>query len=107
MSRLERDGIYKNMEFTIQSILDICAIISKEQDLRIPNSDDDMLTILQQSNVFTKKSIEIIRLMKSFRNRLLHRYGNIDDELAYYNIKEGIDDFHMIFEEINSIIKKG
>ena len=25
MSRLERDGIYKNIEFAIQNILDICA----------------------------------------------------------------------------------
>jgi len=107
MSRLERDGIYKNIEFAIQSIIDICAIILKEQDLRIPNSDDDMLTILKESNIFTKKSIETMRLMKSFRNRLVHRYGNIDDELASYNIKEGIDDFHMIFEEINNIIKNG
>ena len=54
-----------------------------------------------------KKSIETMKLMKSFRNRLVHRYGNIDDELAYYTIKEGIDDFHMIFNEIDNVIKKG
>ena len=27
MKRLEKDGIYKNIEFAIQNILDICAMI--------------------------------------------------------------------------------
>jgi len=104
MSRLEQDGIYKNIEFVIQNILDICAIILKEKDLRIPSSDYDMLTILKDSGVFTVRAIETINQMKSFRNRLVHRYGELDDELAYHNIKEGLNDFHIIFKDIKNII---
>ncbi len=104
MSRLERDGIYKNIEFAIQSILDICAIILKEKDLKVPSSDDDMLTILKESKVFNSQVIDTIKLMKSFRNRLVHRYGDIDNELAYHNIKDGLKDFQMIFEDIKNII---
>ncbi|MEA3458168.1 MAG: DUF86 domain-containing protein [Candidatus Thermoplasmatota archaeon] len=104
MSRLERDGIYKNIEFAIQSILDICAIILKEKDLKVPSSDDDMLTILKESKVFKSQVIDTIKLMKSFRNRLVHRYGDIDNELAYHNIKDGLKDFQIIFEDIKNII---
>ena len=104
MSRLEQDGIYKNIEFAIQSILDICAIILKEKDLRVPSSDYDMLTILKDSGVCTVRAVETINQMKSFENRLVHRYGDVDDELAYHNIKEGLNDFHMIFKDIKNII---
>lgn len=38
MSRLKRDGIYKNIEFAIQNVLDICAIILKDNDLRVPGT---------------------------------------------------------------------
>jgi uncharacterized protein YutE (UPF0331/DUF86 family) len=40
MKRLEREGIYKNIEFAIQDILDICALIVKDEDLQVPGSDD-------------------------------------------------------------------
>ncbi len=104
MERLERDGIYKNIEFAIQNILDICAIILKDEELRVPSSDDDMLKELQDSKVMKGNVIEIIKQMKGFRNHLVHRYGALDDDIAYSNIKNGLNDFHMIFEEIKNVI---
>jgi uncharacterized protein YutE (UPF0331/DUF86 family) len=86
MERLERDGIYKNIEFAIQNILDICAIILKDEELRVPGSDDDMLKELQDSKVMEGNVIEIIKQMKGFRNHLVHRYGALDDDIAYSNI---------------------
>ena len=104
MERLERDGIYKNIEFAIQNILDICAIILKDEELKVPSSDDDMLKELQDSKVMKGNVIEIIKQMKGFRNHLVHRYGALDDDIAYSNIKNGLNDFHMVFEEIKNVI---
>ncbi|MGM0405479.1 MAG: type VII toxin-antitoxin system HepT family RNase toxin [Thermoplasmatota archaeon] len=104
MSRLERDGIYKNIEFSIQNILDIFAIIMIEEDLKVPESDESMLNELGKAGVIGKDIIEKIQKMKGFRNLLVHRYGPIDDEIAYTGIKEGLDDFHDIFEEIKKVI---
>lgn len=104
MERLERDGIYKNIEFAIQNILDICAIILKDEELRVPGSDDDMLKELQDSKVMKGDVIEIIKQMKGFRNHLVYRYGALDDDIAYSNIKNGLNDFHMVFEEIKNVI---
>ena len=104
MSRLERDGIYKNIEFSIQNILDICAIIMKEEDLKVPESDQSMLNELGKAGVLDEDIIEKIQVMKGFRNLLVHRYGPLDDEIAYSDIKEGLDDFQDIFEEIKKVI---
>ncbi len=104
MERLERDGIYKNIEFAIQNILDICAIILKDEELKVPSSDDDMLKELQDSKVMKGNVIEIIKQMKGFRNHLVYRYGALDDDIAYSNIKNGLNDFHMVFEEIKNVI---
>lgn len=100
MSRLERDGIYKNIEFSIQNILDICAIILKEEDLKVPGSDEAMLNELKEADVIDRDIIDKIKEMKGFRNVLVHRYGPLDDEKAYNDIKEGLEDFKMIFEEV-------
>jgi uncharacterized protein YutE (UPF0331/DUF86 family) len=45
-----------------------------------------------------------MREMKGFRNFLVHRYGILDDEIAYNDIKTGLKDFTTIFKEIESII---
>jgi len=104
MSRLERDGIYKNIEFLIQNILDICAIIMKEEDLKVPESDEDMLNELGEAGVIDEDIIKKIKEMKGFRNILVHRYGPLDDEIAYADIKEGLEDFQDVFEEIKKKI---
>ncbi|MEA2054651.1 MAG: HepT-like ribonuclease domain-containing protein [Candidatus Thermoplasmatota archaeon] len=100
MSRLERDGIYKNVEFAIQNILDICALIVKDKDLRVPASDDDMLDELKNSEVMDSETIKMLKKMEAFRNYLVHRYGRLDEEIAYHDIKTGLKDFTEIFTEI-------
>ncbi len=102
MSRLERDGIYKNIEFAIQNVLDICAIVLKDNDLRVPGSDDVMLDELRESGVMDETIIDTIKDMKGFRNLLVHRYGFMDHRIAYEDIKKGLQDFPRIFEEIKN-----
>ena len=38
--------------------------------------------------------------MKGFRNILAHRYGKINDEQAYEDVKDGLKDFELIINEI-------
>lgn len=38
---LIKDGIYKRIEFCIENVFDICAIINTDLRLGIPGSDDD------------------------------------------------------------------
>lgn len=104
MSKLERDGVYKNIEFAIQNILDICAIILKEEDLKVPGSDEVMLDELKRADVMNGDIIETIKRMKGFRNQLVHRYGPLDDEIAFDDIKDGLEDFSKIFKEFERVI---
>ncbi len=104
-SKLERDGLYKNIEFAIQNVLHICAIILKEEDLRVPESDESMLEELRASGVLKEETVETMRNMKGFRNYLVHRYGEIDGKTAYNNIKPGIEDFEKIFKKFRDYIK--
>ncbi|MFW6048457.1 MAG: type VII toxin-antitoxin system HepT family RNase toxin, partial [Candidatus Natronoplasma sp.] len=83
MRRFERAGIYKNIEFSIQNILDICAIILKKVTLTVPGSDEVMLNQLGKAGVMDEDIINKIQEMKGFRNLLVHRYGPLDDEIAY------------------------
>lgn len=105
-SRLLKDGLYKNIEFAIENVLDICNIINSDLDLGTPETEDSIIEHLSNNKIFDKKVIDIISEMKRFRNILIHRYGEVDDKLAFENIKEGLKDFGLIIKEIEKFLEK-
>ena len=46
-----------------------------------------------------------LRLMKGFRNILVHRYGKIDDKLAFEVLKENIGDFYDFIKGIGKFLE--
>ena len=44
--------------------------------------------------------------MKGFRNILIHRYVDADNELVYHNLKDHIDDFYDFEEKVKAYFKK-
>jgi len=104
-SRLIRDGLYKNIEFSIENILDICNILNSDLDLGTPETEDSIIEHLSNNKILNKKVIGKIEEMKKFRNILMHRYGDIDDERAFENIKEGLKDFELFVKEVEKFLK--
>lgn len=103
---LKKDGIYKKVEFAIENVIDICNIINSDLRLGIPDIEEGIFLNLENKKIFDKKIINIIRNMKRFRNVLVHRYGNIDDKLAYEEIKKGFEDFEIVIKEFEMFLKK-
>ena len=95
-----KDGIYKRTEFAIENIIDICAIINSDLELGIPGSEEDIIDNLLENKILTPENAQRIRKMKGFRNFIVHRYGSMDDQIAFENIHEGIHDFFKIIESI-------
>lgn len=103
---LIKDGIYKKLEFCIETVFDICAIINTDLKVGIPESDENIIDNLIRKKIITKELGELLKTMKGFRNILVHRYGTINDEIAYTIIKEQIQDFYTFIEKIEKIIEK-
>lgn len=103
---LVKDGIYKRVEFAIEEILDICSVINADLGLGTPETEDNILDNLEIKKILSKKTIDIIKDMKRFRNLLVHRYGEINDEIAFETISESLNDFDLIIKEIGGVLKK-
>ena len=91
-----KDGIYKRTEFAIENIIDICAIINSDLELGIPGSEEDIIDNLLKNKILTPENAQRIRKMKGFRNFIVHRYGSLDDRVAFENIHDGMHDFFKI-----------
>lgn len=103
---LVKDGIYKRIEFAVEDVFDICAIINTDLALGVPGEDGEILEHLMENRIISKEMIRKIQGMKGFRNIVVHRYGTIDDALAFQLLKENIGDFFEFIAEIENLLKK-
>jgi uncharacterized protein YutE (UPF0331/DUF86 family) len=102
---LVKDGIYKKIEASIQEIISICSIINTDLKLGIPSNRDDIIMALHDNNILSSNMTEKIKELKGFRNFLVHRYGKINDEVAFKDINDGLSDFELFKKEILHFIK--
>ena len=99
-----KDGIYKRLEFCIEHVFDISAVLNADYNLGIPGSDEDIVDNLIRNEILPEDMKEKLGSMKGFRNIMVHRYGKIDDNLAFNILSEHLDDFYEFIALINDVI---
>lgn len=102
---LVKDGIYKRVEYALENVFDICAIINTDLKLGIPLDDSGILENLENKHIFTPELLEKLKSMKGFRNILVHRYGSLDDQMAFRNLQTHLKDFAIFKEEVEALLK--
>lgn len=103
---LLKDGIYKRIQYMIENILDICAIINSDLQFIPPGEEDDIINNLVKKEILSQSMGNKIKEFKEFRDIIVHRYGKIDDKLSFELIHENLSDFNKIIEKIKTIIDR-
>lgn len=93
------------LHILIECVIDVCTLIVKDLRLGLPSSEEDLFEKLEKKGIISKEMKEKLRLMRGFRNILVHRYAEVDDELVFENLKN-IGDFREFKEQIISFLKK-
>lgn len=101
-SIITKRAVERILQISIECVIDICAILVKELKLGPPTSEDGILELLENEIQSTNK----ISQMKGFRNILVHKYGNIEDNKVYSFANENKNDFTEFIQEIKSLIKE-
>ena len=103
---LMKDGIYKRMEYAIENVFDICSIINSDLKLGVPVDNEDILNNLYEADVIDNITMDKLKSMKGFRNILVHRYGKIEDDMAFKILNDNLDYFNHFLEVIEEFMKK-
>ncbi|MGE4375653.1 MAG: DUF86 domain-containing protein [Methanoculleus sp.] len=91
-----KDGIYKRIEY---------AIVNADLRLGVPVTDEDILENLVRHGVFGPEMRQSLKAMKGFRNIVVHRYGAIDDAIAFSILTERIGDFALFRQEVERFLQ--
>lgn len=96
----KRRACERLLQVSIESVIDICALIVTGLRLGLPSEEDDLFEKLAQAEIISSSIKENLKRMKAFRNILVHEYGRIDDRLVYEVLKNNLNDFEEFKKEI-------
>ena len=89
-----------------RAAVDLCNHLIAVLKLRSPESYTDTFKVLEEHQVFDKDFGQRLTEMAKFRNRLVHFYFAIDDNLRYEILQEGPKDLGKFLEDLTQFIKK-
>ena len=95
-------AIERNLQISIEAILDICIQLVKLLELGTPNSPENVIELLEP--YFS--SINTINELKKLRNVLVHQYSDIEISLIYNHAKNFIKDGRKLVGEFKELLKR-
>ncbi len=75
-------------EIIITAVVDLAFLFTKKKDLKTPEDEDDVFSVLLNNDIINKELSKSLREAKGMRNIIVHQYGEINDELVFESIKD-------------------
>ena len=94
------------LHLAIEEVIDIANHIVSFEQWREPSGYRDLLQVLSEKEIIPKNQLSRFQNMASFRNMLVHRYENIDEELVYGIFSKHLTDFDLYSNLIMQWVEK-
>lgn len=92
------------LQVSIEAMLDITNHLIARNRFGKPESNKDSFKMLADNGLIDSKDINTYFSMAKFRNRIVHMYFNIDDEMIYDITQNNIGDFERFIKNIIKVI---
>ncbi len=102
----ERRACEKTIELALETVIDIVSMIVAYEKVGVPSSEDELIGLFSKTAMFSPALLSSLKAMKGFRNILVHRYGEVDDEKVYHFLTEELDDFVKFEKEVVVYLKQ-
>jgi len=80
------------LQVSIESCLDVANHIIASEQYRVPQDYSDSFKVLDENHIIPHELTKKLRQMAKFRKRLVHPYGEIDNQYVYHIIHEDLND---------------
>lgn len=94
------------LQLAIEIIIDIGKLIIVSENFKRPEDNGDIVSVLIDAKILSKKLGEKLVGIVNFRNILVHDYENIDREIVYLKLQKNLGDFYLFKKDIIKYLKK-
>ncbi|RLG27974.1 DUF86 domain-containing protein [Methanosarcinales archaeon] len=88
------------LQVSIECCLDVINHIIASERFRAPGDYADSFKVIEEEGLVSTDLGQRLRMMAKFRNRLVHLYGEVDDEYVYEFMGEDLGDI----EELRKVV---
>lgn len=93
-----------NFLVAIEAVIDICNHIIARNSMRPPEDYADTFRVMQEAGVFDEEfTVRLIQMAK-FRNRLVHIYWEVDEDLLSNFLQNNLGDLRNALKRINAFL---
>ena len=89
----KRRACERLLQIAIESVIDICGLFVAGLRLGLPGEEDDLFEMLERRGILSGSLTSRLRMMRGFRNLLVHGYGRVDDRMVYEAARTRLPDF--------------
>ena len=93
------------LQVSIECCLDIANHIIASEKFRSPDDYADSFRVLNEQKIVADSLIERLIEMAKFRNRIVHVYWEIDEDLVYDIIQNYLNDFELFIQSILKVLE--
>jgi len=98
-------GIYHAFQIGIEIISDLVSMIVKDIKL-IPKDDYSNINIIKNKNIVSEDLAAKLREANGLRNRIVHDYNGLDNEIAYNRLTNLLESFQEFKVKAKEWLKK-
>ncbi len=93
------------LQVSIECCLDIANHIIASEKFRNPDDYADSFRVLNEQKIVPDSLIDKLIEMAKFRNRIVHIYWEVDEDLVYDIIQNYLNDFELFIQSILKVLK--
>jgi uncharacterized protein YutE (UPF0331/DUF86 family) len=90
----------------IECCIDVANHVISAENFRFPKDNADSFVVLVEQGVLPQEMLATYRAMARFRNRLVHQYWAVDDELVYSYLADNLRDFECFAKAVASFVSR-
>jgi uncharacterized protein YutE (UPF0331/DUF86 family) len=103
---IKKRACEKTIELAIESVIDACSMVVSLKKLGVPSDEDSILYILLKKKIVPISLFRKLKEIKGFRNIIVHKYGDVNDAMAYEFLSTELKDFKGFKDIMEKYLKK-
>ncbi len=92
------------VQASAQVCIDVANHLIASEGWRTPTDFRDAFTVLEENTVLEPDLAERLRALAGLRNRLVHLYDDIDDELVHEALRDGLGDLRSYSRAVAALL---
>lgn len=104
--RDQRRKFERLLHLSVETVIDISSLVLKREGVGVPSDEESVFDKLIEGGVYSEQLGEVLKDMKGFRNVLVHRYGEVNDE-EVFNHLDRLEDFERFRDVVKEYLSEG